>query len=560
MDTHTPVLRKDFRELFVQILSPEAGFYRVILVYSIAISLLTLAVPVSVQLLVDTVTNIAIPTSVILIAVLLFILLFISGILYAFRAYAMELFTRRIYARLGSEITFTALQAERAFFEEEHRTDLLNRYFDIMSLKRNVPYVLSNGFTLIMQSVIGFILVSLYHLYFFVFCLALVALLWLIWLMWGWPATQTAFELSEAKHRTGAWLQTLAINNGVFKTPKHNSWALEKSDRLINDHIDCQARHFRYTFRQLLSMLFLYAAASAILLGIGGLLVIRGELTLGQLVAAELIMSAIFVGLPQMAGYLEYYFDICAAVEELGRFRDVRTELPESGNCMDLPETPDLHFRHTQITNHASEVTLDLKFPGSGITLINSTPEIQRLFCDLIKRYRQPRAGSIIVGDRELADFDITRLREQIMIIDRPTLLPMTIREYLGLYRQSDQATSLHSALACVGLDETVATLPGGYDTRLSHRGWPLTLEQAIKLKMAAALLSASPIIVLGNLCDAVEDSTLTSWAETLQSAGRVVFLFTSRKTLKVVGHRAVLTRDVQTIEPLARKENEDEV
>ena len=75
--------RKEFRQQFFAILSPEAGFYKVVLVYSIAISLLTLAVPISLQLLVDTVANIALLRAVVLIALLLFALLFLSGVMYA---------------------------------------------------------------------------------------------------------------------------------------------------------------------------------------------------------------------------------------------------------------------------------------------------------------------------------------------------------------------------------------------------------------------------------------------------------------------------------------------
>ena len=103
---------KEFQEQFFTLLKPEGGFYKVVLVYSLAISLLTLAVPLSVQLLVDTVANIALPRAVIVIASLLFALLLASGVMYALRTYAMELFARRIYARISSEIAMTAMLAE----------------------------------------------------------------------------------------------------------------------------------------------------------------------------------------------------------------------------------------------------------------------------------------------------------------------------------------------------------------------------------------------------------------------------------------------------------------
>ena len=205
--------RKEFKEQFFTLLRPEAGFYKVVLVYSLAISLLTLAVPLSVQLLVDTVANIALPRAVFLIASLLFALLFFSGVMYALRTYAMELFSRKIYSRISSEMAMTAMLAESDYFEEHQQADLFNRYFDIITIKKSLPSILTNGFTFLLQAIIGFTVVSFYHFYFMLYCLALILLIWLIWRIWGWAAINTSFSLSQSKYDTASWLQSLAVTN-----------------------------------------------------------------------------------------------------------------------------------------------------------------------------------------------------------------------------------------------------------------------------------------------------------------------------------------------------------
>ena len=236
------------KEQFVTLLKPEASFYKVVLVYSLAISLLTLAVPLSVQLLVDTVANIALPRAVFLIASLLFALLFFSGVMYALRSYAMEIFSRRLYARISSEIAMTAMLAESDYFEEHQQADLFNRYFDIVTLKKSVPSILTNGFTLLLQAMIGFTVVSFYHFYLFVYCLVLVTLIWIIWKIWGWAAINTAFRLSQSKYDTATWLQSLAVTNESYRTTLDPTFAIEETDRLVAEHIYCQRRHFRHTF------------------------------------------------------------------------------------------------------------------------------------------------------------------------------------------------------------------------------------------------------------------------------------------------------------------------
>ena len=88
MSDHYPS-KKQFNVQLFDLLRPESGFYKAVIIYSVAISLLTLAVPISLQLLVDTVANIALLRAVVLISVMLFALLFLSSLMYALRAYAL---------------------------------------------------------------------------------------------------------------------------------------------------------------------------------------------------------------------------------------------------------------------------------------------------------------------------------------------------------------------------------------------------------------------------------------------------------------------------------------
>ena len=105
--------------------------------------------------------------------------------------------------------------------------------------------------------------------------------------------------------------------------------------------INAVRKHFRHYFGQTLAFLFIWAAASASLLGLGGWLVIQGQLSLGQLVAAELVLSAVFAGLSQAGTYLSYFYDLCAAIEELSLFYDVeQSPPPEEQPPGELPPLP----------------------------------------------------------------------------------------------------------------------------------------------------------------------------------------------------------------------------
>lgn len=526
--------RQQFRRLLAAMLRPESAFYRVILVYSVAISLLTLAIPISVQMLIDTIANIGLLSAVVTIGLLLFALLLLSGTLFALRAWTMELWNRRLFSRVASEMAMTGLLARTGYFEEQQREVLFNRFFDIMTLKKNVPYLLSYGFSLFFQSVIGFVVVSLYHFYFFIFCTVLIVLLWGVWSLWGWKAIESGFHLSEAKHATAGWLQGLAVNNGFYKGRSRMQQALQRTDTQINHHLDQQEVHFRYSFRQLLSFLFIYAAASAVLLTMGGWLVIQGELSLGQLVAAELIMSAIFYGLPQMAGFLDYFYDVCAAVEELSRFESVETErVKESAQEVVLAGGA-LQLQKAGCRHEGRQYELSLLIPpGSVVRAIAEDGITQQVFCAVLKRQLPLLNGAITLGASDLADCDIRDLRQAVVVFDRQTLLPLSIRAYLALAAPGTGSADMHAALALLQLDAELAALPQGLDTQLSFGGSPLLFDQALRLKLAFALLSPGRVLILGQLFDCLSPATLRAFLRAWCSTGqRIAIYFTRRQDL----------------------------
>lgn len=542
---------REFRQLLRAVLGPEASYYRVILVYSVAISLLTLALPISVQLLIDTIANIGRISAIVMIGLLMFGLLLLSGVLQALRTWSMELFNRRFYARLAGEIAMTGLLAPPGHFERGEAGALFNRYFDIMTLKKNIPYLLSYGFTLLFQTVIGFIVVSLYHFYFFVFCLVFLLLVYLTWLTFGWKAISSGFAVSESKHVAGAWLQGLAVNTGFFRARSRLAYALERTNTLVHAHVDAQQRHFRFSFVQHVVYLLLYALASAVLLGMGGWLVIQGQLTLGQLVAAELILSSIFYGLPQLAGYLDYYYDVCAAVEELARFRTVPTEEMPDSEPVEFAPACELKLAAVVSNLHDAPIRFDFTLPAQAVVQLRSDdPRAQEALCLLLKRNLPLASGTLNWGAHDLHDSPQADVRELVTVFDRPTLLPLTLRDYLALAGTNASRHEVQEALALLGLADDISLLPDGMDTLLSHSGMPLRTDQALRLKLACALLGNTRLLVLTQLFDCLDATLLQRYLrEFVNRRQGSVLYFTDRADLSGWSHRMNLGTTVQQLE-----------
>lgn len=172
-----------------------------------------------------------------------------------------------------------------------------------------MPSLAIGAFTIVLQSAVGLILTSFYHPFFLGFNALLLLVIFGIWMIWSRGSIRTAVDLSHAKHEAARWLESVGGSNGFYKSSRHLNFAMDRSEAVTAAYVDRHRRHFRYSFTQTVAFLLVYAVASAALLALGGNLILRGELSIGQLVAAELILSAVFYGISQLGGYLDAFYD-----------------------------------------------------------------------------------------------------------------------------------------------------------------------------------------------------------------------------------------------------------
>lgn len=522
----------DVMRFFGPILGPERNFFALTLVYGVGISLLTLATPISVQMLINTVAYTGLITPLVVLSVTLFGLLLIASLLNALRIHLMDLFSRRFYARMVSEVALRAVYAVNPFFEDSGRGALFNRYFDIVVVLKTMPNILVGGFTIVLQTFVGFILVSLYHPLFLVFNVVVLAAVWLVWIIWGKRAMRSSIELSHRKHATAAWLEGLGSSNGFFKSERHIDDALAHTEEMTRQYIDQHKLHFRHHYSQTLWYLFIYASASALLLGLGGWLVIQGELSLGQLVAAELVLSVVFFGISQLGVYLTYFYDLCAAVDELSLFYDVEQERTTTEPP---PEIRDGRLEFVQARGDARgvEATFDVHVPaGSRVFVRAPGHAVQRIFCSFLKGHETPRGGYVTLSGVDLQALPTHTLRQHVIVLDRPNVTEMTIREYLQLSADGAEPGFVVSALRAAGLEQTMGELVDGLDTRIAATGWPLSIAETMQLKLASALVARPQVLVLNQLYDVIPPDSLRSAFDMLRASsnGRATVLFFSNR------------------------------
>jgi len=355
-------------------------------------------------------------------------------------------------------------------------------------------------------------------------------MIWGIWLVWGRGAIMSVIGLSHKKHNAAAWLESLGASNGFYKSERHIAHALQKSEIVTADYINQHKTHFRYKFSQTVCFLMLYALASALLLGLGGWLVIQGQLSLGQLIAAELILSAAFLGVSQLGTYLNYFYDLCAAIEELSLFLDVKQEEPSGKSRLPLHDAS-LVFSQVRGETRVGEGFFDFTIPsGACFLAVSKDHGLQRLTTALLKRHVQPKGGYITLGGCDIQELDVLALRQEIVLLDRPTLVETTIRDYLKLSCHHIQPDTLWHALRVTGLEPIIARLPQGLDTTLTATGWPLSITETMMLKLASAIVANPRVLILNQLFDLIPASLIFQTLNTLSKTTPMTVIYFSNR------------------------------
>lgn len=470
----------------------EKPYYSSVIILSIFLSLISLAIPVSVQSLVNTVTFGVLLQPIIVLSLLLLFILGINVFLNALLLKTLEYFQQHFFAKMSLTLVEKILQSNIKKLNASNQNSLSHRYYDIMTVQKSLTTILSDGVFIALQLIVGMILISLYHPYFLIFDLILIVSLVLIWKLLGQAAINTAIKESYAKYAMGGWINEISRVHTLFR--RHSEFALQKSAQLTNDYLMARTKHFRFLFSQVLGLLILYAVLSSFVLGVGGFLVVVGELSLGQLIAAEIIVTLILTSLTKFGKILEKTYDLVAALDKLNLFYNIETEEPAV-----VPSTrtalSKLHVRH-----HSGEIyKFNFEINSKNNYLIKSKSSMKiNTFIALLKGQRTILRGQFHINDLESNSHDDSLIIKNFYLIERPEIIRGTIEENIILH-ESIQVSFVDDLLQKIELEESINVLEKGMLTELNSDGSPLSYKSILKLEVVRAIINKPQFVVLSS-------------------------------------------------------------
>lgn len=495
---HLPPLQRLFSMMKVE----KTDLWRVIAL-AVASGVLSLATPAAVQSLVNTVALGNMHQPLVVLSLLLFIFLTFYGAVSVLQSYIVELMQRRVFVRMAADLSYRLPKVKWEVYDEKNGVELVNRFFDVLTVQKAGAFLLLEGFSTALQGIIGLLVLAAYHPLLMLFDLIVIIWLGVVIFYQGRNGVSTSIEESIAKYSVVAWLATQARNGQTFKFSGGPELARERTDKLAYDYLSARQRHYRILIKQHISLYALYAIASTAILAIGGLLVMDAQLSLGQLVAAEIIVSGVLLSFARLKKHLESYYDLMAGVDKLGHLLDLPVER-EDGERVTWtgPLAVSVYNLTFQYPNHSVPIQA-LNFsikPSEKVALYGELGSGKSTLTSLLTGLRLPSEGRIEINQTDIRELQLDSLRKQIAVISSSEMIEDSILENIRLGRPEISVTDVRAVLKRLmfELDHT----PEGIYTPLSLMGSPLSTTQIRKLLIARAIVGRPSLIIVDSLLD----------------------------------------------------------
>jgi ATP-binding cassette subfamily B protein len=291
---------------------------------------------------------------------------------------------------------------------------------------------------------------------------------------------------------------------------------------------------------------------TVVIIWYGGMLVIWGQLSLGELVAFSTYLAQLFLPVRRMGTITPAIAMAAAAGERIFEILDAVSEVQDAPDARPLPPVRGhLRFEHVSFAYfRRHQVLTDITFeasPGHVVALVGATGSGKSSIINLIPRFYDPTEGCITLDGYDLRRVTLSSLRDQIgIVLQETTLFATTIRENIAFGRPDAGEAEIIEAARAAQAHDFIAQTPQGYETYVGERGVTLSGGQKQRVAIARALLKDPRLLILDDATSSVDTETerLIQLALERLMQGRTSFVIAQRlSTLRLADIILVLDR-----------------
>ena len=482
----------DYLKSIFQLIQMEKNDIWAIAIYSVAMGILSLIIPIGVQSLVNILNFGTLFQPVLILTFLVIIALGFVGLMYVLQSYVAELIQQRLFVRLAANVTNLFPRVNHHDFKKYYASEMPNYFLDISIIQKSATILLTNGLGIFLQTLIGLLVLVLYHPFFILFNVLILAfVIGIIFYSIGSVGIETSIKESKSKHKVASWIQEMNFHRTVFRSERAHNYASLRTENLVREYISNRRKHFKALMRQMIGFVSLQAFGSGLLLGIGGWLVIKGQITLGQLVASEIIVAKILDNFGKFTKYLENYYDLCASVDKVNHLLDFSLELSGSESPSIEKESP-ISIRIEKLNMQAEK--------GEIVVIRDPENKTAMSLVDMLYGFKASSYGSIAVNNIYLQDMNLREWRNHISLLRDIECFSGSIADNVKLNSIHASSTEIRNALDKVNLMKRIQDFPNGIQSELLRNGYPFTKEELALLVIARALLDKPALILIDEI------------------------------------------------------------
>lgn len=277
-----------------------------------------------------------------------------------------------------------------------------------------------------------------------------------------------------------------------------------------------------------------------IVLGYGGSLVMRGEITVGQLAAFALYIGMFFGPIQTMGDLYNAVLSTAASAERIFQLLDTQPQVHNRADATALPVIrgqvvfEDVWFRYDSTPADSwvlKGIRLEAK-PGQTIALVGHTGSGKTSIISLLARFYEPQRGRVTIDGVDLQNATVESLHEQIGIVTQENFLfTGTVMENLKFGKPAASDNEVEVAARALGTHEIIQRFTDGYQTKVSERGGNFSAGERQLLTFTRAMVARPRILILDEATSAVDAQT----ERVIQQALEKLF---EQRTCFVVAHR----------------------
>jgi ABC-type multidrug transport system fused ATPase/permease subunit len=285
------------------------------------------------------------------------------------------------------------------------------------------------------------------------------------------------------------------------------------------------------------SVEFLSSVGTIIVVGIGGIMTLHGELNVSDIVAFLLYLALFYTPISGIARLLEDVQHAYAGAERVMMILDTPAEIKNSEKAEELKEVQGsitfegVDFQYEKEVPVLKNIEFTCK-PGRMIALVGPTGVGKTTLTQLIPRFYAPTSGRVLIDGKDIRNVTLESLRANISPVLQDTFLfNGTIAENIGYAEPNATMEEVVEAAKAARIHQNIMQMPQQYETRVGERGMRLSGGQKQRIAIARAILRKAPIIIL-------DEATASVDVETEKEIQQAIAALTGTRTIVAIAHR----------------------